>query len=867
MMEHAIKVWNARLAKKPLAVLIGALLHTGYGYAQQASPSEAQPDPAGQASAETPAAGNAQTAPLPVAPSGDIEKIIVTGNSGKKTKMAASVSTSDIGSDSPILATSRSVAEIIKFIPGLHSESSGGDGNANISIRGLPITSGGAKYLQLWEDGLPVFEAGDFAFATADIYMRADSNIDHVQSIRGGSSAILASNSPGGVINFISKTGKEGGGSMAVSKGLTYDNTRVDAEAGHNFGNGWYGHIGGFYRVGEGVRKAGYDVEKGGQIKGNLTREFDGGFVRVNFKYLDDHVIGYMPTPMFVSGTNSNPSFSAIPGYNPFRDSLQSRHTDTISTTDANGNIVQRHLSDGQHAKVAQVGLETEFAVGGGWTLGNRFKVASTTGAFRVPFPASAGTQANVGGWGVDNFNSYFGTSGALTYRYATGPRAGNALDAGTSLAVAHTFNEDINNADYLVNNMDLSRKFEIANGTLDVHGGWYHSEQSMAQYQSWPTYLTSVEGKDTAYVDVYSNGAKISNGGLLSYAALEWGNCCSGRYYDIRTKTEAFYLDTSYKIGQFTYDLGVRRDNARTTGQRNFGQSFIARDLNGNGTLEPTETRVPVNDPSQAIPVNFEAGSTSYTAAVNYIINSDMAVFARDSKGARANSERLIETRIFSTSANGQRVGDANDADIVNEVRMSEAGFKYKKGPLAAYVTLFRARSSELLSEDRGTGILSSAEYEAKGVEFEGSYRRGGFSVSGNATYTRARILKYDLNPVYVGKIPQRQADWVYSIMPTYSGENYMIGASIVGTTKSYFRNENILVMPSYHTVNAFAEYRLTERMSVSVDFNNLFNKMGITEGEDSSVNGGTGSFNNVYVRARSIPGRSGQVKLKYTF
>lgn len=117
------------------------------------------------------------------------------------------------------------------------------------------------------------------------------------------------------------------------------------------------------------------------------------------------------------------------------------------------------------------------------------------------------------------------------------------------------------------------------------------------------------------------------------------------------------------------------------------------------------------------------------------------------------------------------------------------------------------------------------------------------------------------------MGKTPQRQADWVYSIMPTYSTDRFMIGASVVGTTKSYVRNDNVLVMPAYQTVNTFAEYRLSDRMSVSVSFNNVFNKMGITEGEEGVINGGTGSFNNVYVRMRSIPGRSGQVKLKYTF
>lgn len=36
----------------------------------------------------------------------------------------------------------------------------------------------------------------------------------------------------------------------------------------------------------------GYDGNKGGQIRSNITKTFEGGFVRVNFKYLDDRAIG-----------------------------------------------------------------------------------------------------------------------------------------------------------------------------------------------------------------------------------------------------------------------------------------------------------------------------------------------------------------------------------------------------------------------------------------------------------------------------------------------------------------------------------------------------------------------------------------------
>jgi hypothetical protein len=38
----------------------------------------------------------------------------------------------------------------------IRAESSGGEGNANFNVRGVPVSSGGSRYLQLQEDGLPV---------------------------------------------------------------------------------------------------------------------------------------------------------------------------------------------------------------------------------------------------------------------------------------------------------------------------------------------------------------------------------------------------------------------------------------------------------------------------------------------------------------------------------------------------------------------------------------------------------------------------------------------------------------------------------------------------------------------------------------
>jgi len=120
-----------------------------------------------------------------------LEEVFVTGVVNPKTKIKSSVSITTLGVKQIEQSAPRSTAEIFRSIPGIRSESTGGEGNANIAVRGVPISSGGSKYLQIQEDGLPVLLFGDIAFATADIFTRFDGNVAKVEAIRGGSALQL----------------------------------------------------------------------------------------------------------------------------------------------------------------------------------------------------------------------------------------------------------------------------------------------------------------------------------------------------------------------------------------------------------------------------------------------------------------------------------------------------------------------------------------------------------------------------------------------------------------------------------------------------------------------------------------------------
>ena len=106
------------------------------------------------------------------------EQIVVTATPGGATMQEASVSVSSFNEDDIVKLAPRSTAEVFRAIPGIRAESSGGGGNANITIRGIPLATGGSKFLQIHEDGLPVLEYGDINFGNADNFIRYDTSIN-----------------------------------------------------------------------------------------------------------------------------------------------------------------------------------------------------------------------------------------------------------------------------------------------------------------------------------------------------------------------------------------------------------------------------------------------------------------------------------------------------------------------------------------------------------------------------------------------------------------------------------------------------------------------------------------------------------------
>ncbi len=736
-----------------------------------------------------------------------MERIVVTGTSTARTKMKSSVSVSTLDPDQIQKSGAASAAEVLRSVPGIRAEASGGEGNANMTVRGAPISAGGSRYLQLQEDGLPVLLFGDIAFGTPDQFVRIDGMLDSAQAIRGGSASTLATNSPAGIVNFIGKSGQVGGGSAGLTVGLDHRQARLDFDMGGRLGAKTRFQIGGFQRIGEGPRPSNVTLEDGGQVRMNLTQEFDGGFVRVSFKHLDDKTPTYLPVPVRLSGNK----IEQLPGVDPRTAFFINSNLSQDSVADRNGNIKSTDPTDGLAVKNTSFGLELQADVGNGFTLSQKLRRSEISGRFVGAFPAGGAPSDPANG-----ANQYTGTAPVFSM---------------------HLFNTSLDDLGNVFSETRLAKAFDLGGGSkLTGTGGLFWGKQKVAETWYWNRYNVELKGEGARYLDNAGNPSSVP----VAEGTQTWGGCCA-RTFDFEVTTVAPFAALTYDAGPLSLDVSVRRDTQRGSG------SYTSA-LQSGGVPSPTFIGW---DEAARGNVGYKSSATSYSLGGNYEFSRAMAAFARVSKGSSfAAADRVV----FGNAA----VASGSQPYPVNELKQFEAGLKLRQGAFSGFFTFFSAKTKEDGGFEATTQSYLKDNYTANGIEAELAWRSGAFTVSGGATLTKAKID----GGANDGNTPRRQADFVYQVTPSYAFGAFEVGASIVGTTKSYAQNDNQVVLPAFVTVNPFASYQLSDKLSVSLSVNNLFDKVGYTEAE------GQGNLtNNPLFIARSINGRTTKATLKYSF
>ncbi|KUO54260.1 MAG: TonB-dependent receptor [Sphingomonadales bacterium BRH_c3] len=290
-------------------------------------------------------------------------EIIIIGTAGGKgiNKLDASFSVTTFNQEDLAILSPKSSADLLKGVPGIWSESSGGVAGANIMVRGIP-SGGDAPFVTFSVNGSPLFGTNTLSFFETSTLFRPDLTVSNVEVLRGGPNAVFARGEPGATINFRLKEGTDVTEGAVEASITDFGGTRFDTVLSGPLGNDFYYMVGGYVRRSDGVRDAQFTSEEGQQLTVQLTKHFDNGKLNLYGRYTDDHGQWYLPFNL------ANPNldlgeFSQLGNATRLR-TLQVDPSGTTETFD---------FADGRGWDGYVVGANAEFEIADGLTLRDNF--------------------------------------------------------------------------------------------------------------------------------------------------------------------------------------------------------------------------------------------------------------------------------------------------------------------------------------------------------------------------------------------------------------------------------------------------------------------------------------------------------------
>lgn len=763
----------------------------------------------------------------------ETETIIVTGTAGAGTRRqdaAYAVTTVDsalINQVSPA-----STAALFAVIPGVSSESSGGQNGANIFVRGYP-SGGDAEYVTLQTQGVPFFPPATLSFLENSQLIRVDETIERVEAVRGGTGALFSSGQPGLTVNFVQREGGEELDGLVKLSATDFGELRGDAYVSGPVGANTYFMVGGFYREGNGIRDPKFTAEKGGQITANLRHDFVRGSVMVFGRYLNDRGQWLLPIPLVQDGNK----IRAYPGFSPRTGTFMG--PDTRFGTLNDGTEVD--MADGRGADIVNLGANFEYELADGFKLRNRTSwlkgSADTIGMVNAGAPPQSA---------ADYAASRGGTIGSLTFA-ADGSAVGNAADQQVIEVGQWVVRKDI---DAFVN--DLGVEWKSGGNTFTV-GGYYASYSSDDQWNLGNAMLLTATPNARRLNMTLADGRLVTRDGYSGGSTFNVNASYEGR--DI-----ALYAVDEFQITpELRIDGGVRYQHHKIDGT--LENNSFGVDVDGNpATLYDNSTAV-LNGTFSTI--RYRGDKFSFTAGANYDFTRNLGAFLRFSRGH--------SFPMFDNLRDG--------LDITRRVDTYEGGVKASYGWLNLYATLFHNKFKGLASTEivGGVPVASVGGARTTGVELEGSVRPvDGLQVAFSGTWLDGEYVDFftpgtdaNGNPITVdssGNQIQRQPKWQWRVTPSYTAE-MAGGKASVFSTLSYIGDRfsdtlNQQVLPHYYKVDAGISFEL-DNFEFQIVGDNLTNKIALTEGNPRVL----GSQGAGVILARPILGRSFRISAGYKF
>jgi len=768
-----------------------------------------------------------------------LDEIVVTASAQGVRKLDASYNIVSVSLDEIKNSNPASVADIFKLSPGIWPEASGGQTGVNIDVAGFPNGGGDSPYFTTMIQGSPLYGSAALSFMDSSSLLRFDDTVERVEIVQGGPSAIFSSGQAGATANFILRTGSD---KTTGSVGFTYGSEgseRVDAFISGKIIDGWYGSIGGFYRVSDGVRDPQYPSDIGGQLTATLKHDLDGGSVMFWYRILSDKNQWYADFPYIVV----NGKAEAYPGFDQRNNTYNSKQLQNFQIPSPGGGFWNDDISNGRGAQLSYFGSNLDLKFDGGWRIYNTFLF---DGGY-IP------TNALVNNGNPQTLGDFIAGLSTITGVLTPAQVQAHYLNGGAVPLNTSVITEQVWQVRKKLTN--VTDEFRVAKELFDGNtltlglyaahytdnDAWSLSANALMNNvpNASPIILQGVAGGNI-YNVTSSQGIVNANGG---YNILEQG----------KATNVAVYLSDSWKLNSWLFDASVRLEHIDLDQQTTnlspvqMGSQFDLWDNAvelPNGTYShghehntmPTfsvganyngSNGCPANPPLNTVR-NYEAGFKIQ----NRYMYIDAAIYDKEFKGL---AYQPIDVNHVPLGPNSTYGSTARGGRIVGSVN-----------PFAAFD----------LQAVRDFKIQVNAEYEkAHYKDFQGCFVYQDIN---------GKTICGSINGQQLARLPDFQIRVTPSdtqIFPWGSVTEYVTYEHV---GQHYQDNTGLNPLGSYYDLAAGIVAELGDSWEIRLMGTNLTNQIGLTEG-NARFGGNTeqGGVN----FGRSILGREGSIELKYKF
>lgn len=780
------------------------------------------------------------------------EEIVVTAQQPDR-KIRSSTAISTLSEEELKARIPRNTADLMRVVPGFYVESSGGEVGGNLFVRGLPA-DGSYRYVALMEDGMPVFDSTELFFVNNDIFMRVDENLERMEAVRGGSSALYGSNAPGGVVNFINKTGGDTLAGALKASTATGGLYRLDANLNGPLGDDWRFSAGGFYRYDNGVRNPGFPASNGGQLKGSLKYLFNSdtlsGHARVTLKYLNDRNTFFLPLPFQgrFDGSGRLIGSDFVTGF-PVDGTLTSREGVGAQVPLPGGGQLALPLDDGQRQVGGSAMAELRlYFPEGRWELQNNLRAMQMDHSWNAMLPFEL-RQADA--WARQVLGE--STPYRLTCANLPGAPAFGSPECATDNGLVALGGQwlvekpmsNISNQLRFTKWADLGPTSHTLTGGLyvghyTVGNTWYFND-IVTDVRTQPRFLDLqvLDGSGSVVSSVTRNGFR----GYLS-------NYVNG---SANATLAALFLGDEVKVGdKLRVDLAGRlehnlyQQSVEQTRRQDLGDLSTAADDNvllGTGSF-------------QQVDVSFTDWALS--GGVNYALSDSASLYARSSRGYKM---PLLDQYLFATNPADATFPSTPELLWQNEAGLKLSGSWYALAAVAYWLQLenFPSQDARVDPDTGETRFVTvfAGRAQTLGAELEAAvqpvkfFRAQGMLTVQDPRYTSFTEGEQDFAGNRIRRIPQLIADLTGTFM--YENATLAVNWSYVG--HRFSNNANTVDLPGFGQFNVSAGYTF-DRFRVDLQVHNVLDDYGLTEG-NPRVDESLGAVSSLFLARPILPRR----------